>query len=106
MSVTAHQLEVYQTGPLTVVGFGGREVLDQIDLAACRSELLDLVRKHNCQTLAFDLKGVKLVPSGLLGLLAALRSNQVAVHLYNPSPDVREVLELTRLNTVFQVSDV
>src|SRR5882724_9813744 len=95
--------EVYQTGELTVVGFGGREILDQIDLSACRSEIIGLVEKHNCKTLAFDLSGVKLIPSGMLGLLASLRRMNIAVHLYNPSPDIAEVLQITRLNEVLPI---
>jgi anti-anti-sigma factor len=89
--------QIYQTGELTVVGFGGCEVLDQIDLSLCRSEIVKVVEEHKCQTLAFDLSGVKLIPSGMLGLLASLRKMNIAVHLYNPSPDVVEVLQITRL---------
>jgi len=106
MSAEGRELEVYQTGSLTVVGFGGQEVLDQVDIAACREELLELVRKHHCEVLAFDLTGVKLIPSGLLGVLAALRNQQVKVHLYNPSADVREVLEITHLDKVLEIHEV
>lgn len=95
--------QVYQTGELTVVGFGNREILDQIDLSECRAEILALVEKHHCQTLAFDLSGVKLIPSGMLGLLASLRRMKIAVHLYNPSPDIAEVLQITRLNEVLPI---
>src|SRR5579862_4017045 len=95
--------EVYQTGELTVVGFGKHQILDQIDLSACRAEVIALVEKHNCQTLAFDLSGVKLIPSGMLGLLASLRKMNIAVHLYNPSPDVAEVLQITRLSDVMPI---
>ena len=95
--------QVYQTGELTVVGFGGREILDQIDLSACRAEILALVEKHSCKTLAFDLSGVKLIPSGMLGLLASLRKMNIVVHLYNPSPDIAEVLQITRLAEVLPV---
>lgn len=95
--------QVYQTGELTVVGFGGREILDQIDLSACRAEILGLVDKHKCQTLAFDLSGVKLIPSGMLGLLASLRKMNIRVHLYNPSQDIAEVLQITRLAEVMPI---
>jgi len=95
--------KVYQSGELTVVGFGDREILDQIDLSACRSEITALVEKHHCQTLAFDLSGVKLIPSGMLGLLASLRRMNITVHLYNPSQDIAEVLQITRLNEVLPV---
>ena len=95
--------KVYQTGELTVVGFGEREILDQIDLSACRAEIIALVEKHRCKTLAFDLSGVKLIPSGMLGLLASLRQKNITVHLYNPSQDVAEVLQITRLNEVMPI---
>jgi anti-sigma B factor antagonist len=95
--------KVYQTGELTVVGFGEREILDQIDLSACRAEIMALVEKHHCRVLAFDLSGVKLIPSGMLGLLASLRQKQITVHLYNPSQDVAEVLQITRLNEVMPI---
>jgi anti-sigma B factor antagonist len=95
--------QVYQTGELTVVGFGPREILDQIDLSVCRAEILALVEKHQCKTLAFDLSGVKLIPSGMLGLLASLRKMNIEVHLYNPSADVAEVLQITRLANVMPI---
>lgn len=99
-------LSVYKTGALTVVGFGGETILDQVDLSACRAEVLSLVAEHGCKTLAFDLTGVKLVPSGLLGLLASLRNQGIEVQIFNPSDDVREVLQITRLDQVIAVFDV
>jgi anti-anti-sigma factor len=99
-------LEVYQTGPTTVVGFGGRDVLSDVNVAVCRDELVALIEKAHCQTLAFDLTGVKFLPSGLLGLLASLRQKQVEVHLYNPSQDVRDVLEITNLNRLIPTHEI
>lgn len=99
-------LEIYQTGELTVVGFGGQEILDQIDLSACRTDVVALVEKHNCKVLAFDMTGVKLVPSGMLGLLTSIRNLGIEVHIYNPSEDVQEVLEVTRLNTIMPVHHI
>ena len=93
-------LEVYQAGELTVIGFGGREILDDLNVAECRDELVDLIRQNQCKVLAFDLTRVRLVPSGLLGLLASIRKQGVEVHLYNPSSDIREVLEITKLDQV------
>lgn len=106
MATDARILNVYQTGPLTVVGFGGQEVLDQVNIATCREEILQLVATHGTETLAFDLTGVKLIPSGLLGLLASLRNQKIKIQLYNPSADVQEVLEVTHLNKVLEVCQV
>ncbi|MFN0197593.1 MAG: STAS domain-containing protein [Planctomycetaceae bacterium] len=99
-------LHVYETGPLTVVGFGGRDVLDNVNLSECRDEIIQLIKQNSCKVLAFDLTGVKLIPSGLLGLLASLNQLGTEVHLYNASPDIREVLEITKLDQIIQLHEV
>lgn len=96
-------LHVYSTGPTTVVGFGGEDVLDSVNLVVCRDEMLKLIEVGKCRVLAFDLTGVKLIPSGLLGLLTSVRQHGVEVHLYNPSEDVRDVLSVTNLDKVMPV---
>ncbi len=106
MTVEPQILSVYKTGPLTVVGFGGQEVLDQVNIAVCRSEIMKLVEENKTEILAFDLTGVKLIPSGLLGLLASLRNQGVKIQLYNPSEDVLDVLQVTHLDTVLEVLQV
>jgi anti-sigma B factor antagonist len=103
---TATQLEVYEAGELTVIGFGSREILDRMSLGECREELIRLIEEHQCSTLAFDLTGVRLIPSGLLGLLCSFRQQGIEVHLYNPSQDVREVLEITKLDTLLEMHEV
>lgn len=99
-------LEVYQTGPTTIVGFGGRDVLADVNVAACREELVELVKVQKCDVVAFDLTGVKLLPSGLLGLLASLRNINVEVHVYNPSDDVREALSITGLDQLMPIHEI
>ena len=99
-------LRVYQTGELTVVGFGGQDVPDEVCIAAYREQLFQLIEHHHCKVLAFDLTGVTLVPSGMLGVLTSLRSKVDRVELYNPSEDVREVLRMTRLEQMFEMKEV
>lgn len=106
MPIRHEVLRVYETGPLTVVGFGSDELPDHIDLAECREEIVELLKLHDCQELAFDLTGVRYIPSGMLGLLASLRKLGVQVHLYNPSSDVREVLQVTHLDQLFKIHDL
>ncbi len=100
------KLQVYQTGEVTVLGFGGEEILHQLDLAECRDQIVKLVKDSNCKVLAFDLTGVRLVPSGLLGLLTSLRELGVEVQIFNPSDDVREVLEITKLDQLIKVKNI
>lgn len=98
---TLTQLEVYQPGPLTVIGFGTRYTLDQFDLAACRDDVFKLIREHRCKMLAIDLTGIQVIPSGLLGLLVSVYQQDVSVCLFNPSEDLREVLQVTKLHRLF-----
>ena len=99
-------LKVYQTGELTVVGFGGQDVPDEVCIAAYRDQLFQLVAANGCKVLAFDLSGVTLVPSGMLGVLTSLRNKVDRIELYNPSDDVREVLHMTRLAQLFDIKEV
>ena len=71
-----------------------------------RAAILQLVENNNCQTVAFDLTGVQIVPSGILGLWASLNQADIKVEVYNPSDDIREVLEITRLNQLIEVKEV
>lgn len=96
-------LQVYEAGETTVVGFCGEEILDEINVSACRTEIIDILKRHECSVLAFDLTGVRLIPSGLLGLLSSIRQMGVEVHLYNPSDDVRDVLSITHLDRVMPI---
>lgn len=99
-------LQVYQTGPVTVVGFGGEDVPDEVCIAAYREQLVELIKQERCSTLAFDLTGVRLIPSGMLGVLVTLRKLVDRVELFNPSEDVRDVLRLTNLECLFEFKEV
>lgn len=99
-------LKVYQTGPLTVVGFAGQDVPDEVCIAGYRDQLFKLIEDHQCKTLAFDLTGVVLVPSGMIGVLISLRKRLERVELYNPSKDIRDVLEMTKLISLFDIREV
>ena len=106
MTDTPQELHVYQAGELTVVGFGGRDLLDQVNIASCREEIKTLIGQYGTKTLAIDLSGVLLIPSGMLGLLNSIRELGVEVQIYNPSADVREVLEITKLDEIFKIQNV
>lgn len=100
------ELEIYHAGELTVLGFGGREIVDQLNFAQCSEEFMNLVRDYQCQTLALDMTGVRLIPSGLLGVLVTVHLQQIDIHLFNPSRDIREVLEITKLDRVWHLHEI
>lgn len=99
-------LNIYEIGEVTVVGFSGQDVPDEVCVAGYRQQLLALLSEHPVRTLAFDLTGVKLIPSGMLGLLTSLRKRVDKIELYNASEDVQDVLRITNLASLFETRDV
>ena len=102
-------LKVYSIGPTTVLGFGGQDVPSEFNAAHYRAAITDLLVANQSQVVAFDLTGVKLVPSGMLGLLVSLKQmpdHDLTIQIFNPSEDVKEVLQITKLNTMIEVHEV
>jgi hypothetical protein len=99
-------LVVYDAGPSTLVGFRDTDVVDDAILDDGGPMLERLLREQGCQKLIVDLSGVKLVSSGVLGYLFSLSRRGVAVCVYNPSDSVREVLRVTRLDSVLRTTDL
>ena len=102
-------LKVYSVGKTTVLGFGGEDVPSEFNAALYRAAISDLLVANNSDTVAFDLTGVQLVPSGMLGLLVSLKQLnglEPVVQVFNPCEDVQEVLRITKLNTMIEVHEV
>ena len=102
-------LKVYSAGEVTVLGFGGSDVPSEFNAAHYRAAISDLVKAHHSSIVAFDLTGVRLVPSGMLGLLVSLTRIEglpLKVQVLNPSKDVREVLSITKLNRMIEVHEI
>ena len=102
-------LRVYSVGETTVLGFGGQDVPSEFNAAHYRAAISDLLMANNSSIVAFDLTGVKLVPSGMLGLLVSLRNLEdlePTVQVFNPGEDVREVLRITKLDQMIEIHEV
>ena len=102
-------LKVYSVGPTTVLGFAGEDIPSEFNVAHHRAAISDLLKMHNSTVVAFDLTGVHLVPSGMLGLLVSLKKLEginPTVQVFNPSTDVREVLRISKLDTLIEVHEV
>ncbi len=99
-------LHVYEAGDLIVLGFAGQDVPSNFNVAHYREAIIELANAHNASRIAFDLTGVRIVPSGILGLWASLNKQGIKIDVYNPSEDIREVLEITKLNQLITVKEV
>jgi anti-sigma B factor antagonist len=98
-------LEVYETGQRLIVGFGRQSVADDHCLALYREQIRGLIKEHGATEVAFDLKAFKKIQSGTLGLIASVRNEGVKVYVFNVSPEVREVFELSNLDQVIEMRD-
>lgn len=96
--------KVYARGALTVVGFGGEPPPDMLSLTQYRPALQQLLSEVQCNILAIDLSGIPIIPSGLLGVLTSFGKSGIEVQLHNTSKDIQEVIELTKLDTMIQIS--
>ena len=105
MAVRRDTIDVYRSGPLTVIGFGERNALD-LNVGTAQNEIAQVLRDSNCHTLAIDLTGTRLVASGMLGVFASIQRRGVRVLLFNPSADLLEVLEITKLDRLLPVHQV
>ncbi|MEY3176424.1 MAG: hypothetical protein RLZZ436_4338 [Planctomycetota bacterium] len=102
-------LRVYLAGPVTVLGFGGQDTPQEFNAAQYRAAISDLLRAHSSSIVAFDLTGVRLIPSGILGLfvsLTRLPDITLRVQIFNPSAEIREILRITRLDRMIEVHEV
>ena len=98
-------LEVYHTGPVTVVGFAGRVLETRIDLRAYHRVLTELVHRYDCRVLALDLAGLNLAPAGMLGVLAPIRKLVDRIEIHNASGSAREALMSMQIGSLFELCD-
>jgi anti-sigma B factor antagonist len=96
---------IRQVGGITIVDISGRIVLGE-ESAALRDLVRDLLRKEHRQIL-FNLAEVNYIDSAGLGSLVAaftsVRKEKGELRLLNLTNKVRNVLQITKLYTVFDI---
>jgi ABC-type transporter Mla MlaB component len=102
-AVDPELLTVSRNGDATIIGFQSDRFHDDVCLAAYRERVLQLADEPTCKRFQFDLSNIKILPSGMLGLLASLKKRGFAVDLLNPSDDVLEVLQVMKMDSVFGI---
>lgn len=97
-------LDIRETDDKIIVGFGTEKFLGEAQVPQIEAELNPYLQPT--KVIQFDLTGVALMTSQMLEFLLSLRGKVADIILSNPSQDVRDVVELTKLNWVFKVVDV
>jgi anti-anti-sigma factor len=99
-------IDVEKTGDVAVVRCAGRIVRGE-EVCTLRSAV---VSEKNTRIVVLDLSEVEVLDAGGLTALVSLhhwtRSRGIQLKLVNPSHFVREMLERTRLNLVFDISSL
>jgi len=98
-----HLLHLTFDGTQILVGFQSREVPDESRVAAFRVQLQKYCTDAKCKRLKFDLAGVKILPSRMLGFLVTLKNEGHEVELVNVCPMVHDILRLTKLAPMFKI---
>jgi anti-sigma B factor antagonist len=99
-------LKITRDGSSITIGFNRLDVPDEVCIAGYRQQVFDVLERNpDCKLLTFDVTGIHLLPSGMLGLLASLKKRVGKVEILNPARDVREALRVTRLNTLFTIRE-
>jgi anti-sigma B factor antagonist len=100
-------LEVEEIGDVTVVNFKVKSILDQRTIQLIGKELDRLVDTHVTPKMLLNFGNVEFLSTAALGILIALhkrvRSAGRRLLLGNLDSEIREVFEITRLNTFFEI---
>jgi hypothetical protein len=97
-------LRITRDGSSLKIGFNRDDIPDEVCIAGYRGQILQTLDEHpECGRLTFDVRKIKMLPSGMLGLLASVKKRGREVEILNPSKEILEALRVTRLITLFTV---
>jgi anti-sigma B factor antagonist len=96
-----------QAGSVTIVDIRGRIVLGQ-ETASLRSLVSDLLSEgHN--KILFNFAAVDYIDSSgigyLVGAFSSVRNQNGELKVLNPTKNVQDVLQKTKLNTILEIKD-
>lgn len=103
MSRSSGILEIHRNEAEAIARFRSTDFPNETALEECRAELDHYLDAHNCDSLTFDLDGIVIIPSTMLGLLLAYRQRGFRIRIINPSEHVLAVLQVTKLISKIEV---
>ncbi len=96
-------LQIDCGGHRLLLRFRGLVFPNWSDLADCRRAIERLLQEHDVTAVTLDLRDVQVIGTSMLKLLIELRQRGLDVRLTNAAPLVRDVLSITRLDTLFPI---
>lgn len=99
----SHLLNLEFDGTQILISFQSHEIPDESRVAAFRTQLQKFCADAKCKRIKFDLAGIKILPSRMLGFLVTLKNEGNEVELVNVCPMVQDILRLTKLASMFKM---
>ena len=100
------QIEMSEHGSTVLIKVSG---MATVEVVGQFSRALQEAAARKPRLLAVDLSGLSFISStGLGGIVAAhvtCRKNDTVLCLINPKPFIREILDLTKLSSLFEICD-
>lgn len=96
-------LKIKQDGATACVAFNLEVVQNDLCLANYRTQILRFLQEFGCNRFSLDVSGLPFLPSGLLGLLASVKTRGYEVEIVNPSEEMCEALRTTMLDSIIAV---
>jgi hypothetical protein len=96
-SGTVSSLKLTFDGSRAHIEFIDKDVPDETQVAAYRLQLLNFIQRTGCRDLTFDLEGLKLLPSRMLGFFLTLKNEGHDIELVNVSPFIQDIFQVTKL---------
>jgi hypothetical protein len=98
-------LSLEHSGWQISIVFNYKDMPDETRVFRYRSQLRDFVRRTNCKSLRFDLTGIKVLPSRMLGFFILLKNEGHDIELVNLAQGVQDIFRITRLGPLFRIRD-
>jgi anti-anti-sigma regulatory factor len=95
--------EIQAPSQSLIVSLGRRKDLSDAQFARCREEIARLTANDHIDTVVFDLAGILVLPSSVLGLIAAVSQGEAKVRVINASHCAREDFQLTGLDRMIEL---
>jgi anti-anti-sigma regulatory factor len=86
-----------------IVSLGRRKDLSDAQFCRCREQIARLIEAESLATVVFDLTGILVLPSSVLGLIAAVSQCEAKVRVINASHSAQEDFQLTGLDRMIDL---
>jgi len=73
------------------------------DIVGCKEQIANALDEHHAKEVIFGLGEVQTLSSRFLALMAAVQQLGVDVYVESPTPEIQDLLKLTRYDAVIKV---